>query len=170
MKHRKSVRLLIINSKQQLLLMRVVDPNTYGRDGKSYPAFWCTIGGTMETDETIAQTIARELHEETGLNINDVKVGPIVWRGEHIMFIRGEETAIDETFVIIHTEATQFSTDNFTEEEKKVITKLQWLSYEEILHSQEPIFPTILKSHLPEILAGNYPSQVVTVDLSLLPD
>lgn len=169
MKQRKSVRLLILNSKHQLLLMRVIDPTTTARDGKSYPAFWCTLGGSMEAGETIAETVARELYEETGLSINDVKVGPTVWHGQHIMFIRGQETEMDESFVVIHTNATEFSDANFTADEKQVIDKLAWFSYPDILRSAEPIFPAILKTHLPDIIAGDYPKQSLKVDLSLLP-
>lgn len=170
MKKRKSIRFLLFNSQNQLLLIRVVDPSTTGIDKKSRDAFWCTPGGSMEPNETVEETIARELFEETGLSINDVQVGPFVWYGKHRMIIRGQETEMNEQFIVLHTVKNELSTANFTDEEKEVITNLTWLSYEEILNHHEVIFPVILRSHLPDIISGNYPKQAIEVDLSLLPD
>lgn len=169
MKKRKSIRFLLLNEQKQLLLMRVVDPTTTGIDKKSRDAFWCTPGGSMEENETIDETIVRELYEETGLTTTNVRVGPVVWYGAHRMFIRGKETDMDEKYVVLHTDKTQLSNANFTEEEKEVITNLSWLSYDEIINHHEAIFPVILKTHLLDIINGNYPPQPIEVNLSLLP-
>lgn len=131
--------------------MRVVDPATMGLDKKSRDAFWCTPGGSIEANETIEEAIVRELFEETGLNIDDVQVGPFVWHGKHRMIIRGQETEMDEQFIVLHIVKQELSTANFTDEEKKVVTGLSWLSYDEILNHHEAIFPAVLKSHLPDI-------------------
>lgn len=169
MKKRKSIRFLLFNPQKKLLLMRVVDPATTCLDKKSRVAFWCTPGGSMEPNETVEETIARELFEETGLYMNEVKIGPFVWYGKHTMIIRGEETEMDEQFIVLHTIKEKLVTDNFTDEEKKVITNLSWLSYDEILNHHEAIFPVILRTHLPDIIAGNFPKQPLEMDLSILP-
>ncbi len=36
-------------------------------EGQSYPGFWGFLTGRKESNETVAQLAARELHEETGL-------------------------------------------------------------------------------------------------------
>lgn len=168
MKKRKTVRFLLLNSQKKLLLMRVVDPTTTGIDKNGRDAFWCTPGGSMEANETVEETIARELFEETGLHINEVNVGPFVWYGKHKMIIRNQETELDEQFIVLHTVKDELSTANFTDEEKKVVTNLSWLSYDEILNHHEVIFPVILRTHLPDIIAGNFPTRPIEVNLSLL--
>jgi 8-oxo-dGTP pyrophosphatase MutT (NUDIX family) len=75
---RSSIRILLINKDNKLLLMRVVDPSTMLIGGTAHPVFWCTIGGKIEINESIEQAAYRELYEETGLTDQDVSFGPIV--------------------------------------------------------------------------------------------
>ena len=89
MNNRRTIRILLLNAKQELLLMRVVDPTTTALDKKSRGAFWCTIGGKIEANENIENAMYRELFEETGLLPQDVEVGPTVWYGTHRMIISG---------------------------------------------------------------------------------
>jgi 8-oxo-dGTP pyrophosphatase MutT (NUDIX family) len=170
MKKKNTVRILLLNDKNQLLLMRVVDPSTTRLDKKPRPAFWCTIGGKIEPGETIEQAAVRELFEETGFTSNDVILGPIVWHGLHQMIISGEHIELNEKFIVARTTTTkQVLQDNFTENEKSVVTHLEWLSLNEIINHSEAIFPAVLKTHLEPILDNNYPPEPEWVDLSLQP-
>ena len=170
MNKKNTVRILLVNDKNQLLLMRVVDPSTTRLDKKTRPAFWCTIGGKIEADETIEQAAIRELFEETGYTINDVKLGPIVWYGLHQMIISGEHVELNEKFIVAHTTTDkQVLQDNFTQNEKSVVTHLEWLSLNDIINHSEAIFPAVLKTHLASILANKYPFEPEWVDLSLQP-
>lgn len=169
--HKKNtVRILLLNDNNQLLLMRIVDPSTTRLDKKPRPAFWCTIGGKIEAGETIEQATIRELFEETGYTINDVKLGPIVWYGLHQMIVSGKHVELNETFIVAHTTTDkQVLQDNFTENEKSVVTHLEWLSINDIISHSEAIFPAVLKTHLAPILANKHPSEPEWVDLSLQP-
>lgn len=149
--------------------MRVVDPTTTALDGKPRGAFWCTIGGKIEPNESIENAMYRELFEETGLLPQDVELGPIVWYGTHRMIISGKETELEETFIVVFAKNTEISTDNFTENEKSGVTHLEWLSLEQILNHQEVIYPVIFKKHLADIMNGNFPEKPIAVDLGLLP-
>ena len=170
MLQRKTVRILLINQDKQLLLMRVIDPTTTGTDKKPRSAFWCTIGGKIESDETVEQAASRELFEETGLTQEDVKLGPIVWYGLHQMIISGNHVELDEKFIVANlTSNKQVTQDNFTENEKSVVTHLEWLSLADIVNYSEPIFPAILKTELADILNVNYPVAPKWVDLALQP-
>jgi 8-oxo-dGTP pyrophosphatase MutT (NUDIX family) len=170
MNQKNTIRILLINSKNQLLLMRVVDPTTTALNKKPRAAFWCTIGGKIEAGETVEQATLRELFEETGLTANDVKLGPIVWHGVHEMIISGKHIELNEKFIVAHTTTNkQVLQDNFTENEKSVVTNLEWLSLSEIISHSEEIFPAVLQTHLAHILAKKYPPEPEWVDLSLPP-
>ena len=139
-------------------------------DRKPRNAFWCTIGGKIEQGETLQQAAYRELFEETGLSDDNVELGPVVWYGVHQMIISSEHVELDEKFIVAHLKSDkQLNQDNFTENEKSVVTHTEWLGLNEILTSQEPIFPAIFKTHLEDIIAGKYPKQPLLVDLSLQP-
>lgn len=170
LKSKKIIRILLISKENKLLLMRVVDPSTTGLDKKPSNAFWCTIGGKIEQGETLQQAAYRELFEETGFNTDDIELGPIVWCGVHQMIISGKHVELDEKFIVAHLKSDQeLNQDNFTENEKNVVTHTEWLSLDEILTHQEPIFPAIFKTNLADIIAGRYPRQPLLVDLSLQP-
>ncbi len=55
-----SIDAVIIQDDKVLLIQRGVEPNK---------GFWATPGGYVEWDETTEQTVAREVKEETGLNV-----------------------------------------------------------------------------------------------------
>jgi len=164
---RRSIRILLLNPENKLLLMRVVDPTITDLDRKIRPAFWCTIGGSLEPGEVIEDALARELYEETGLTLHDVTLGPIVWHGKHEMILSGTLTLMEEYFIVARTDKNNISTNNLTDTEKKVVTNLNWLAYDEIINHHEEIYPAILKTHLPSIIAGNYPTLPLEVDLSI---
>ena len=170
MDKKQTIRILLINPDNEILLMRAIDPTTTSMDRAPRAAFWCTIGGKIEAGETVEQAAHRELFEETGLREADIKFGPIVWYGKHEMIISGKHVELDEQFIVAYTnKEVQISSENFTDNEKSVVTHQAWLSLDSIVNHHEAIFPAILKTHLAPILAKNYPLEPQWVNLSLQP-
>ena len=53
---RETVRILLLNKKNELLLICVEDPNIISVDGKKHNRFWFTAGGQIDENETAANT------------------------------------------------------------------------------------------------------------------
>src|SRR5579872_3977619 len=113
---RNSIRILLINESQQLLLMCSNDPNSRSLDGTSYGRVWFPIGGEIEEGETVLRAAERELFEETGLKASEVQFGPIVWFGEFQMILSNRPTHIHQQFIVAQTKNPPLSLSHLTEE------------------------------------------------------
>ncbi len=58
------IKALIRNEKKEILLLKV---NTEILKNKSNPEYWDIPGGRLQIGDTIAQTLKREVEEETGI-------------------------------------------------------------------------------------------------------
>ncbi len=125
---RKSIRILLLNSKNELLLMLIEGFDIGTLDGKKNNKFWCTIGGKIEINETFQGAALREIHEETGIDSKFIKLGPIVWFGYINLVIKGTPTKLEEHYMVAKTEIESVKLHNPTFDEKQVVKKLKWFS------------------------------------------
>lgn len=58
---------IILNPANQVLLQR--KDSTYDW----WPGYWCTFGGGVEEGESLESALVREIDEETGLSLSDIK-------------------------------------------------------------------------------------------------
>lgn len=165
---RRSVRVVLLNDRRQVLLLCMDDPRMRSV-GESYRGrFWTLIGGQIERDETVLQAAAREVFEETGIREADVEFGPVVWFEELDLVMRDGPTRVKQQFVVGRTSASTLTLAHLTEEEPEVVKRIAWFSLEEVRTSAETIYPVLLPLHLPRIIAGDYPEQ--PLDLSKMPE
>lgn len=162
MQPRKTVRLLLLDPADRLLLIRMHDPDVGDAAGRVLrDAYWVTIGGESEHGEDIAATARREVLEETGLT--NVLLGPPVWTTEHVLCVHGKNRLMQETFLLARTGATSLNRDGWTELERQVIRDMRWWSLAELQATTETIFPTSLVHHLPGLIAGDIPAAPIAV-------
>lgn len=167
---RRSVKILLLNGADELLLMCADDPRTTTVDGKSYGRYWFTPGGKIEGDETFLKTAQRELYEETGIQGDEVVFGPVVWQGEFDLALAGKVTRLNQHFIVAKTKKTDISFANLTDSEQRTIKKCAWFSLDKIRDCQENIFPVVMADYLPDILAEKYPCAPLEIDLGKQPD
>ena len=123
--------------------------------------FWATIGGSVESGETLAEAATREAKEETGL---DVELGPAVWYTEHEFKVAGTLYRFQETFFVAKLPGGSLSRDGRTPLEHKFLKDMRWWTLDEIMNTHELVFPTSLAEHLPQIIRGNYPEKPITIE------
>ncbi|MFH1461567.1 MAG: NUDIX domain-containing protein [bacterium] len=169
MKIRNSVKILLLNDENELLLMCVDDPKTTIINGKYLGPFWFVIGGEIEQGESTAQAAIREIHEETGILKEHIKLGPIVWHGEFDLILAGTPTHIKEQFIVAKTKQKKISLENLTQWEKVVVKKIVWFSLDEIKNCNEIIYPIVLLDYLEDIIFEKYPDTPIEIDLAKQP-
>lgn len=162
---KKSVKVLLLNEDNELLLMSAIDPTITSIEGKSHGRFWFPIGGTIEKNETVEEAAMREIYEETGLSKEKIELGPIVWFGEFEFILRGVLTRQKETYIVARTKQKEVSLTALDEWEKKCVQKIKWFSLDSIKNCKEIIFPILLSEYLPDILARKYPEKPIKIDL-----
>ena len=166
---RNSIKTLLLNSKNELLLVCTEDPKTTSIDGKSHKRFWSCIGGEMEQGETSQQALLREIEEETGITPDKIKLGPLVWFGEFDLMLSGTLTHIKQQFIVAHTTQNDFHLNNLTEEEKPIIKNLKWFPLKDIITCSDVIYPILLREHITDIIVGTYPKEPLELNLGKQP-
>lgn len=161
---RKAARALLLNERNELLLMCIEGLDICEADGTKHHRLWCTIGGGIDEGEIIEQAVMREIYEETGITAEHVKLGPTVWHYNVDLIFKGVPTQVYETYTIAKTTVQDVVLHNPTEIEKLVVKELKWWSLAELRQTAEIVFPIGLAKHLPDIITGDYP--VSPIDIS----
>ncbi|MCU0624261.1 MAG: NUDIX domain-containing protein [Gemmatimonadaceae bacterium] len=141
---RQCARLLILDRAHRVLLFRYAD----GRR----PPFWATVGGQVLPGETVEQTAARELREETGYRD---PIGPFVRRRDEV-YQAGDVplSRWAEHYFVVHTAGGPLETADWTEEERRTIREWRWWSVAELRDVPEQVFPMWVADEVERIVRG----------------
>lgn len=165
-----SVRVVLLNERNELLLMKAEDPRTTEIDGTYNGPFWFLIGGQIEEGESVEDTAFREICEETGLEKEQIKLGPVVWYGDFNLVLSGQKRTMKQKFIVARTACSDVSLDSLTSEEQKVVKKLEWFSLERLRKTQEIVYPVGLEDFLRPLIDGVYPKNPMKIQLDKKPE
>ncbi|MEE2032736.1 NUDIX hydrolase, partial [Rhodococcus chondri] len=142
---RTSARVVLFDEGGRVLLLRGHDPAVPDAH------FWFTIGGAVEPGETLLDAAVREIAEETGLEVNRVRVSGPMWRRVAVFPFNGEVLHSEEMFFAAQAPAFSPDSNGFTELERRMRLEHRWFEIGEVqdlLLSGEPLYP----QELPHLL------------------
>ena len=147
---RTSARVVLLDDDGAVLLLCGSDPAI--TDGTA-PRWWFTVGGEIQPGEPLAEAAARELAEETGLQVDpEHLVGP-VWCRDSVIDFNGTVIASEEFYFVHRTRRFEPSADTRTPLELSYIHAHRWCDSTEINQlnlSGETVYPRQLGEFLAE--------------------
>lgn len=148
---RSCVRLIVREATGRVLLLATKDP-TYPELG----TWWELPGGGIEPGETVAETAARELWEETGLVVAAERIASPTWSRSSTFRVHGKRHVQDEQVVLVSLDATEPNLDASHREGVEVEDYFdhKWWTVKDIRRSTARFYPGRLPGLLPDVLAG----------------
>jgi 8-oxo-dGTP pyrophosphatase MutT (NUDIX family) len=147
---RSCVRVVLRDRAGRILLFRAVLAS------RADTHWWELPGGGIEPGESYQQAAAREIREETGLEVSPAQVGPPRWRRTSTWTARGIRRLQHEVVVAvdIDADAPLITDGGRTAEEVEEYVAARWWEVAEVLASTERFYPGRLPELLPAFLAG----------------
>jgi 8-oxo-dGTP pyrophosphatase MutT (NUDIX family) len=157
MRERQTARVLLLDPDGRILLMKGRLPHD-----PAAPSVWFTVGGGAEPGESVFETAAREIGEETGLT--DARIGPVVWYAEALLYDRKRRPVhFKETFVVARTAGGALSQSGWQPLEREFVEELRWWTLGELTLTEEQVYPEGLAELLPDVLAGRYAAEPLLI-------
>jgi 8-oxo-dGTP diphosphatase len=152
---RPTARVVLLDRRDRILLMKGRLPGA-----ADAPGFWFTIGGGVEPGETYPEAAAREIREETG--ILDFTLGPVVWVREGVLHMPGPVRMVEQ-YIVARCEGAEPDRADWDALEREFIDDIRWWTLQELMTTQDGVFPPGLARLLPDVLAGAWPAEPLAI-------
>jgi 8-oxo-dGTP pyrophosphatase MutT (NUDIX family) len=157
---RPAARVVLLDRSARIFMVNAEDPLDPFK-----PAWWEIPGGGIGRGEDSAAAAARELYEETG--ITDVEMGPVIWTQRVQFTFGGYYFDSDERIHVAWCDGGEYRPRHLEALEAAAFLGARWWEVDELLVSEEPVLPALLRDHLAPIAAGELP--VEPIDISPVP-
>ena len=159
MKVRYAARVVLMNTQGSVFMLKAKDL------GDSSKTWWMTCGGGEEMGELPAQTAARELAEETGIECEPTElVGPLAHR-HAVMEFTSHTLHQDEVFFgLVHDSDVDLEEALWTDVEKASIVGAKWWTREELETTSETFYPRQLVDLMDLVSSGQVPESPLVLD------
>ena len=143
---RRAARVLLVDAADRVLLFQGHDP---ARPGHRY---WFTVGGGLDGDEPMTVCAARELFEETGLDLRTDQFGEPVWHQVTRFPFDGRWYRQEQEFFLVRVDHWDVVTHGFDAVEQASIDGHRWWSISELESTSERYYPDELPGLLRRLL------------------
>jgi len=141
---------VIINEEKELLVLRQQNPQT-GFE------WWTLPGGGMEAEESVIDTIVREVEEECNVRCRPIQ---LIYVSEYVDYmINTHHLGMFFLTLIENIEDLKVGTD--PEVEEQYIKECRFISQKELKQSGIPIYPPVFKNQFWEDLKNNFTTHEV---------
>ncbi len=135
LKWREVARVILVDPSASVLLLSAADPDdTQGKE------FWYTPGGGAHAGEDIKEAAKREVFEETGYRMPDIKGSPLLERKTSFRFA-GKDFHQFERYFFVRVERFDVNPQGLTDLEKRSMTGSKWWRIDELLASNATVYP-----------------------------
>ena len=146
---RATVKLLLLDPDERLLLLRSTDPSTGGTQ-------WYPVGGGIEDGESLLDAARREAREETGLA--EPFDGAHVWTRDHTYCYDGRTVEVHEDWLLVPVEHFEPAPTSLSDYEERTLSRARWWRTDELVATAETVFPPDLGVRLRALLADGLPA------------
>ena len=141
---RRAARVLLVDEDARVLLQNCCDPAD-----SAAGSWWNTMGGGLDEGETPEQAAVREVHEETGLRVDDV--GPVVHTRLTEFSFGGSAYRQSEDYFLVRTAAFDAVPTAHSDLELVAVLGTRWWTRDELRATGERVYPEELLEVLEEL-------------------
>lgn len=148
---REAVRVVLVDAQGSILLLHTTDLSN-----ANFGTAWELPGGGVEPGESFVAAAAREVREETGIELDTSCIAQPTWRREVAYSYRGEHRLQREAITVVRLEciAPAVSTTLRVAFESEDHFEHRWWLPLDIARSSELFFPRSLPIQLARLLQG----------------
>jgi 8-oxo-dGTP pyrophosphatase MutT (NUDIX family) len=150
---RRSVRVLVLDSTDRLLLIR----SALVADEPAHGFAWFTPGGGIEPGEELADTAVRELREEVGLAVEPADLHPVAFASGHAELGWANGLFRDD-FFLCRVDSHDVDTTGQTPLERTHYNGYRWWTLAELASTTEAVYPFGLAGLLDDLVGGRVPA------------
>jgi 8-oxo-dGTP pyrophosphatase MutT (NUDIX family) len=151
---RRAARALLIAGRS-VLLLKGCDP---ARPDAGF--WWFAPGGGVEEGEPVRAAVAREVFEETGLQLAPERFGPVV--ATRVAEFKFEQRLFRQRECFFAVELARFIPDTsaWDAAEQRSLSELRWWDLADLASTDEPVYPVELVDLVRAVLNGDVNSPI----------
>ena len=155
---RRAARVVLLDGDGRVLLLEASDPIA-----PSAGTWWEIPGGGVDPHETSEQAARRELREEAG--VHEAEIGPCVWvQRARFTFAGWRFDQWEEIHVAWCADPpATWEPTGLEALEAMAFQRHRWWELDELLASEARVLPALLRTHLPDLVAGRMPHEPIDI-------